>query len=136
MFSADFADFVYYAIDKFEIMPQYLNVGLGYDYSINEYYKKIADTVGYEGEFIHDLSRPSGMAQEMIDVKRLKSLVGNTPHRWRKDLKKLMRVYRRARFVSNYPLATSTWDDKELKTIKSVIERELYTIDDSVAQFW
>jgi len=72
MYASDFADFVYYAIDNFEAMPQNINVGLGYDYTINEYYQEIADVVGYQGEFIHDLSRPTGMQQKLIDDTRLK----------------------------------------------------------------
>ncbi len=72
MYMADFADFVYYAIDNFEVMPQNINVGLGHDYTINEYYQKIADVVGYQGEFTHDLSRPTGMQQKLIDDTKLK----------------------------------------------------------------
>lgn len=34
-----------------------------------------------------------------------------------------------------YPLATSTWDEKELQAIQSVIERDMYTMGASVAQF-
>ena len=72
MYAADFADFVFYAIDHFEAMPQNINVGLGHDYTINEYYQKIADAVGYQGDFIHDLSRPTGMQQKLIDDTKLK----------------------------------------------------------------
>jgi GDP-L-fucose synthase len=72
MYAADFADFVYYAIDNFEKMPQNINVGLGQDYTINEYYQKIAGVIGYQGEFIHDLSRPTGMQQKLIDNNKLK----------------------------------------------------------------
>lgn len=67
MYTADFADFVYYAIDHFEKMPQCINVGLGHDYTINEYYEKIAEVIGYQGEFTHDLLRPTGMQQKLID---------------------------------------------------------------------
>jgi nucleoside-diphosphate-sugar epimerase len=72
MYAADFADFVYYAIDHFEKMPQNLNVGMGHDYSINEYYQKIANVVGYQGEFTHDLSRPTGMQKKLINSTKLK----------------------------------------------------------------
>lgn len=34
-----------------------------------------------------------------------------------------------------YPLATSTWDEKELQAIQSVIDRDMYTMGESVAQF-
>jgi len=73
MYASDFADFVDYAIDHFETMPQNINVGLGHDYTINEYYQKIAGVVGYQGEFTHDLSRPTGMQQKLIDDTRLKA---------------------------------------------------------------
>jgi nucleoside-diphosphate-sugar epimerase len=73
MYAADFADFVYYAIDRFEAMPQNINVGLGHDYTINEYYQKIAEVVNYQGRFNHDLSRPTGMQQKLIDDTKLKA---------------------------------------------------------------
>ena len=37
--------------------------------------------------------------------------------------------------MTNYPLATSTWDEKELQAIQSVIDRDMYTMGESVAQF-
>ena len=37
--------------------------------------------------------------------------------------------------MSGYPLATSTWDDKELQAIQSVIDRDSYTMGSSVKQF-
>ena len=72
MYATDFADFVYYAIAHFETMPKNINVGLGHDYTINEYYQKIANAVGYQGSFTHDLSRPTGMQQKLIDDTKLK----------------------------------------------------------------
>lgn len=37
--------------------------------------------------------------------------------------------------MSDYPLATSTWDHLELEAIQSVIEKDIYSMSDSVAQF-
>jgi len=37
--------------------------------------------------------------------------------------------------MSNYPLATNTWDDKELQAIQSVIDKDIYSMGSSVAQF-
>jgi len=37
--------------------------------------------------------------------------------------------------VISYPLATSTWDDKELHAIQSVIDSDVYSMGDNVAQF-
>ena len=30
--------------------------------------------------------------------------------------------------MNNYPLATNTWDDKELQAIQSVIDKDIYKI--------
>jgi len=71
MFAEDLSDFIFFAINKFEEMPQNLNVGLGHDYTINEYYKEIADVLNYKGEFTHDLTKPTGMKQKLIDDTKL-----------------------------------------------------------------
>lgn len=72
MYAGDLADFVFYAIDNFETMPQNINVGLGHDHTINEYYEAIAKVIGFEGKFEHDLSKPVGMKQKLIDDSKLK----------------------------------------------------------------
>lgn len=72
MYAEDLADFVFYAIENFDRMPQNINVGLGHDYTINEYYKAIAKIIGFDGEFIHDLSKPIGMKQKLIDDTKLR----------------------------------------------------------------
>ena len=73
MYAYDFADFIFYSLKKFKIMPQNINVGIGHDYSINEYYKKIAEVISYRGEFVHDLSKPVGMKQKLLDNSKLKT---------------------------------------------------------------
>ena len=71
MYAADIADFIYYAVENFNKMPQNINVGLGHDHSIIEYYKMIANVIGYKGKFNHDMSKPTGMKRKLIDNKRL-----------------------------------------------------------------
>lgn len=73
MYASDLADFVFYAISNFEEMPQNLNVGLGHDYTINEYYSAIAEVVEFEGRFSNDLSKPVGIKQKLIDNNKLKA---------------------------------------------------------------
>ncbi|MEY8216255.1 MAG: GDP-L-fucose synthase [Colwellia sp.] len=73
MYAEDLAEFVFYSIDNFEVMPQNINVGLGTDYTINEYYQTVAKVVGYMGSFKHDLSKPVGMKQKLIDDAKLKA---------------------------------------------------------------
>ena len=72
MYAEDLAEFIFYAIDNFKAMPQNLNVGLGTDYTINEYYQTVANVIGFTGSFKHDLSKPVGMRQKLIDDERLK----------------------------------------------------------------
>ena len=71
MYTADLADFIFYSIKNFEKMPQNINVGIGLDYSINEYYKTIAKVIGFKGKFDNDLSKPVGMKRKLIDIKKL-----------------------------------------------------------------
>ena len=37
--------------------------------------------------------------------------------------------------MNNYPLAISTWDHQELQAIQSVIDKDIFSMGDSVAQF-
>lgn len=71
MYSVDLANFVIFALNKMDEMPHYLNVGLGRDYTINEYYQTIAKLVGFTGEFVHDTTKPTGMKQKLVDTTRL-----------------------------------------------------------------
>ena len=71
MYAEDLADFIFYAIEHFSVMPQNLNVGLGTDFTINEYYQTVADVIGFQGKFSHDLTKPVGMKQKLIDDEKL-----------------------------------------------------------------
>lgn len=74
MYAADLADFVFFAIAHFDDLPQNLNVGLGKDYSINEYYQTVASIIGFQGSFEHDLTKPVGMARKLVDTTLLNAL--------------------------------------------------------------
>ncbi len=68
MDAADLADFVYFALDRFQELPELTNVGLGFDHSINDYYRAVAKVIGYTGPFQHDLTKPVGMKQKLVSV--------------------------------------------------------------------
>ncbi|PST85887.1 GDP-fucose synthetase [Photobacterium sp. NCIMB 13483] len=70
MFAEDLADFIVYSLSKFEQVPNNINIGIGRDYSINEYYQAVAKSVGYNGKFEHDLSKPAGMKQKLVDISK------------------------------------------------------------------
>jgi GDP-L-fucose synthase len=71
MYAGDLADFIFAAIQRFDELPSLINVGLGHDYSINEYYVAISQVVGYQGSFEHDLTQPVGVKQKLVDVEKL-----------------------------------------------------------------
>jgi len=74
MFGQDMADGVWWAAESFDDLPNMLNLGLGHDHSVNDYYATAARVIGWEGRFTHDLSRPTGMAQKLTDVSRATAL--------------------------------------------------------------
>jgi nucleoside-diphosphate-sugar epimerase len=73
MFAEDLADFIFYAIDHFSDLPQNTNVGLGEDWTINEYYETVANIIGFKGNFVHDTTKPTGMMQKLIDDTKLRA---------------------------------------------------------------
>jgi GDP-L-fucose synthase len=70
MYVGDLVDFVAQALDRWESLPGLVNVGLGRDYTINEYYREIAEVVGWGGEFVHDTSKLVGMKRKLLSVDR------------------------------------------------------------------
>jgi GDP-L-fucose synthase len=73
MYAGDLADAIVRVIKEFDALPVVMNVGLGYDYTINEYYRAAADVMGYTGQFVHDLSKPVGMARKLVSVEKQKA---------------------------------------------------------------
>ena len=68
MYSADLADAVFNAAKNMEILPNKINIGIGNDYTINEYYETIAEVLDWNGVFTHDLSKPVGMMRKLCDT--------------------------------------------------------------------
>ena len=55
-------------------MPKVINVGLGYDYTIKEYYQIISKIIGYDGKFEFDTTKPQGMKRKLVDISKLNDL--------------------------------------------------------------
>ncbi len=88
MYTGDLADCLHRAITGFDTMPALMNVGLGKDYSINEYYGAVAYAVGYRGGFSHDLSKPAGMLRKLADSSRLNAWGWKPAHTLEAGIKK------------------------------------------------
>lgn len=72
MYAADLADCIWRSVDGLETIPDVMNVGTGIDHSVNEYYRAVADVIGYRGSFVHDLTRPAGMQRKLVNADRAK----------------------------------------------------------------
>lgn len=68
MYAGDLADCMVEALRRFDSLPPVMNVGLGTDLTINDYYRVGAKVVGYAGGFRHDLTKPVGMKRKLVDT--------------------------------------------------------------------
>jgi len=68
MYADDLADAILYALDNFGEIPSLLNIGVGEDHTINEYYAVAAEVMGFKGEFIHNIDKPVGMQQKLVSI--------------------------------------------------------------------
>ncbi|TAK48937.1 MAG: NAD-dependent epimerase/dehydratase family protein [Xanthobacteraceae bacterium] len=68
MYVDDLARFILRWAGRLGELPPLINVGVGDDHSVNDYYRVAADVVGYGGDFTHDLAAPVGMRRKLMDV--------------------------------------------------------------------
>lgn len=71
MYAEDLADFIFHAIENFDLLPQNMNIGTGVDYTIDEYYYMIAKVVDYRGIFVHNTLKPVGMERKLVDISQV-----------------------------------------------------------------
>jgi GDP-L-fucose synthase len=70
----DLAHMIMQGLKDFERLPSVMNVGVGYDCTINEYYKIAAEVIDWHGEFIHDKTKSAGMLQKLVSIDRMQAL--------------------------------------------------------------
>jgi len=74
MYASDLADGIWFAFNNIKRIPSSINIGLGYDYSIIEYYKFAAEVIGFKGKFRFNLKKPEGMKQKLVKIDKITSL--------------------------------------------------------------
>jgi len=74
MYAKDVADFIFYFLENIDDMPQYINLGLPNDHTINEYYEAVADVIGYKDGFEHNLDMPVGVKRKKTDTTKISEL--------------------------------------------------------------
>jgi GDP-L-fucose synthase len=93
LYAGDLSDAMVRAVNNFGTVPNYMNVGLGHDYTINEYYQAAADVMGYTGGFAHDVSKPVGMARKLVSIERQQEWGWLARHTLREGLEKTYNYY-------------------------------------------
>jgi GDP-L-fucose synthase len=63
----DVASFIVNKIGETKSMPSVMNLGAGEDYTVRDYYEKIAQVMGFGGEIISFPSKPVGMKRKLMD---------------------------------------------------------------------
>lgn len=90
-YSTDLAEWLVSQIGRLGAWPRRLNLGVGHDHSITEYYEAARSVVGYTGGFEYDTDKPAGMKQRILDSGMAHSL-GWSPQTSLED--GMTRVYR------------------------------------------
>ena len=93
MYAGDFANAIYFAIRNYELLETTMNIGLGYDYSINEYYNKVGKLMHYNGEYYHNLAMPDGMRQKLVSIEKQKKVGWEPVFNLEEGLKKIIEYY-------------------------------------------
>ncbi|GAA6203110.1 GDP-L-fucose synthase [Aquicoccus sp. SU-CL01552] len=93
MFAGDLADAVWKAAAGIDTLPGAMNIGLGHDHTINDYYATVAEVVGWTGRFTHDLSKPVGMKQKLCATDRQAAWGWSAPTALRDGIAQTYRHY-------------------------------------------
>lgn len=70
LFVDDLADALVYLMNNYN-EESHINVGTGEDVTILEAAQLISKVVGFEGEIVHDLTKPDGTPRKLLDVSRI-----------------------------------------------------------------
>ena len=93
MFVEDLVDFIIWSLDNYDRLPNLINVGLGQDYTIKEYYHSIAEVIGFKGDFTHDLTKPEGMQRKLCSIKKQSQLGWKPRHSLKEGLEKTYQYF-------------------------------------------
>lgn len=97
MYAEDLADFIFFAIKNYEHIDPIMNLGMGHDYSIKEYYHRIAEVIGFNGGFTYNSSKPVGMKRKLCSIEKQKRLGWKPKHSLISGLEKTNQFY-----IENY----------------------------------
>lgn len=93
MYVEDLSEFIIRFIEKIESLPDILNIGLGHDWTVLDYYQIAAEVIGYDGSFSFDYSKPTGMERKLLDVTQANNLGWKASTSLRKGILKTYEFY-------------------------------------------
>jgi len=89
----DAAEGIVIAMEKYNDI-EILNLGEGKGYTVRDIAEMIKEVVGWEGEFVFDLARPDGAPIKILDVSKMKKVLGWEPKMTiRRGITKTVRWY-------------------------------------------
>jgi GDP-L-fucose synthase len=91
----DLADACLFLMQRYD-EPGLVNIGVGEDLEIKELAMLIQKIVGYEGQIVHDLSKPDGTPRKLMDVTKLHNLGWKATISLEEGLRRVYADYSRA----------------------------------------
>jgi GDP-L-fucose synthase len=76
MYADDLADGCFFVMENHsaDTIGEFINIGTGEEVTILELVSAICEVVGFEGEIVHDTSKPDGTMLKRMDVSKIHSL--------------------------------------------------------------
>ena len=95
MYAGDLADAIWFCLERINNLPNCLNIGLGYDYSILDYYQVASSVLKFDGTFTFNLEKPEGMKQKLVDPTLMQKLGWTSNTTLKEGLKKLRILFKK-----------------------------------------
>jgi GDP-L-fucose synthase len=94
MYAGDLADAILRAAEEQQNIPDKLNIGVGIDHTILEYYETVARVLDWKGTFRFDPTRPTGMRRKLNDISQQRSWGWSPSNSLFEGIRKTIQYYR------------------------------------------
>ena len=64
----DVASFMMKSLERLEVLPITMNLGIGIDYTVREYYEMVIKSFGVQVKIVADPSKPAGIKRKLLDI--------------------------------------------------------------------
>jgi GDP-L-fucose synthase len=70
----DFSNWIANSINKLATLPQNLNLGIGIDHTVHEFYSMVLNAMDYQTEVIPNLDKPNGNMRKLMDSSKARAV--------------------------------------------------------------